>query len=149
MDNHPHHTHIILARSYIAYFTASIVGLFLESLLSIYMHIPYSTALTMLCFILGTVLIVWAQHSTRKMRHDHMHEFFYTGPYRYIRNPTHVGIFVLIIGYAILTGSIIFLLVSLVGYIVSSLFFMKYEKKLEAMHEEKYVEYKKKVHRVL
>lgn len=140
-----------LTRSYISYFLFIILGLFLDSLFDFSVKIPFSTFLAILCFVIGTILIVWAQFTTGKKleKEQTLKNFFINGPYKYLRNPTHLGFVFLITGYTALSGSVFFLVGTIVGYFVSSFYFKKYEKLLIEKFDQDYIDYKRKVPKIL
>lgn len=144
--------HTTLARSYIAYFLFSLLGLLADSLIHFDVSVPYGNSIALACFILGPMLMFWAQ-ATSNVFHptsrDTQQTYFMRGPYRYMRNPTHLGIVILVIGYAAVSGSIIFLAITILGYVVSNTFFKRYEKIAAEQYGEQYSHYKSDVPKIL
>jgi protein-S-isoprenylcysteine O-methyltransferase Ste14 len=142
--------HRILAHSYLMYFLASMVGLFADSFLSLDFQFPFATVSAIICFLLGPVIMAWAQYTSWKCKKNGCDErYFHHGPYRYMRNPTHLGLLILITGYTLVSGSVIFFLVSLLGYLISNIFFKKYESILQDTYGADYETYKASVKKVL
>ncbi|MCU7549988.1 isoprenylcysteine carboxylmethyltransferase family protein [Chitinophagaceae bacterium LB-8] len=72
------------------------------------------------------------------------------GPYRYTRNPMYVGLVVILLGVAILLGSLSpFLVIPIMIWILHSKFILREEKWMESWFGESYLEYKKKTRRWL
>ncbi len=137
-----------LARSYLAYFVASMLGLFADNIINLEFSIPWVLPVAIVCLGLGPALIFWAQYTSKADVKGEHHSYFLHGPYRYMRNPTHLGILILVTGYALISGSTIFFLVTLIGYLVSNIFFKKYERVLGDIHGEHYQTYKASVKRI-
>jgi protein-S-isoprenylcysteine O-methyltransferase Ste14 len=66
------------------------------------------------------------------------------GPFRYIRNPMHAGLFLLLISIGLFFGSILSLLVFIPLYIIIDIWFIKNieEPELEKRFGEEYLKYK-------
>src|SRR5680860_973066 len=92
--------HTILAHSYLAYFILLLLGIFFHIIFSI--KISGSSLFLFLGFLflfLGTVLVFWAQHASRKLDKSNItKDTFCNGPYGYVRMPTHLGLFILMLG---------------------------------------------------
>ncbi|HTH93108.1 MAG TPA: methyltransferase [Candidatus Paceibacterota bacterium] len=143
-DNH-RSLQFALARSYAIYFIFSIVGLFADNFFPIGTPTSHGQIIAVLCFAAGTILIWWAQATSGVKSST---PYFERGPYRFLRNPTQIGILILIGGYAAISGSIIFLATALVGYFISDIFFKKYEAILHAQYGDQYKQYKQSVPKV-
>ncbi|MBY0328774.1 hypothetical protein K2Q02_01635 [Patescibacteria group bacterium] len=144
--------HTTLARSYFAYYLFSIVGLLADSIIGFDAPIRFGQTIAISCFILGPLLIVWAQRTSSHFRQrgeDTQHPYFIHGPYRLMRNPTHLGLVILVTGYAAISGSAIFLCLTVLGYIVSNMLFKRYELIITEKYGDHYTEYKKKVPKIL
>ncbi len=137
--------HLTLAHSYLSYFIFSVVGLLADSFFSFEAPLPHGQWIAIVCFILGPMLIWWAQY-TSAVKSDK--PYFERGPYCLMRNPTHIGIMILVAGYTAISGSIIFLAVTIVGYLVSNVFFKKYESLLHIKYGDLYKKYKAKVPKI-
>jgi protein-S-isoprenylcysteine O-methyltransferase Ste14 len=66
-----------------------------------------------------------------------------------MRNPTQIGILILVTGYTAVSGSIVFLTATLLGYLVSNVFFKKYESILHREYGAEYTQYKDNVPKIL
>lgn len=135
----------ILAKSYLSYFIASFIGLFVDAFISIPINVKFALPLAIIFMGLGPLLMLWAQYTSwrcRREAHGHSAAFFHHGPYRFIRNPTHLGILILVTGYTLVSGSLVFFGTTLIGFLLSNIFFSKYEKITHETYGEKYLEYK-------
>jgi len=144
--------HTTLARSYLAYYLFSIIGLLADSILGFDVVMPFATAIAIVCFAAGPLLIMWAQNTSNKRKRkgdDRQHAYFKYGPYRYMRNPTHLGLVILVTGYAVISGSVIFLAITILGYIVSNMLFKKYESLVIEEYGDHYEQYKSDVPKIL
>ncbi len=137
--------HVVLARSYLAYFVFSLLGLFADTLFHFNTPLKHGDVIMVTLFILGSVLIWWAQY-TSSIKSEK--PYFERGPYRYMRNPTHIGILLLVSGYTAISGSVVFLGITLIGYLVSNGFFDKYEAILHREYGALYAKYKNSVPKI-
>jgi protein-S-isoprenylcysteine O-methyltransferase Ste14 len=137
-----------LARSYFSYFIFSIVGLMADTLVGFRMEqFPYASTVAYVCFGLGGLIIAWAQYTSRRsVSTDEL--YFFRGPYRYMRNPTHLGLVLLVAGYTTVSGSLLFFAVTMIGYLISNILFSKYEAILDRTYGEQYQTYKTKVPKI-
>lgn len=140
--------HTVLARSYLAYFVASIAGLFVDTYIGFSVLLRYAPWVSAMCFLIGAVLIWWAQYTSRSVARNPSQQYFLYGPYRYMRNPTHLGIVILVLGYTIISGSIVFCGITILGYVISNIFFKKYERILLETHDGAYQTYQSKVPKI-
>ncbi|MFZ4500139.1 MAG: methyltransferase family protein [Minisyncoccia bacterium] len=150
--NNTKNIHITLARSYMAYFLFSMLGLLADSIVGFGVVVPFGSTIAILCFIAGPALMMWAQKTSndfRKKTTEVKPLYFQHGPYRYLRNPTHLGMVIMVTGYAAVSGSVIFLAVTLVGYIVSNVLFKRYEAIVVEQYGEEYANYKSDVPKIL
>ncbi|HEY0980433.1 MAG TPA: methyltransferase [Candidatus Paceibacterota bacterium] len=148
----PRALHITLARSYMAYFLFSMLGLLADSIVGFSVVIPFGSIIAITCFISGAMLMMWAQKTSNHFRAktpDAAPRYFHHGPYRYLRNPTHLGMVIMVTGYAAISGSVIFLGVTVLGYIVSNVFFKRYEAIVVEQYGEEYTNYKSDVPKIL
>lgn len=114
--------------------------------------VPENTALTIVCFILGPLLIAWAQYTSytfEKIKEKTGQFIFHRGPYKILRNPTQLGLLILVTGYALATGAVFLFLSTIASYLISNIFFKKHEQILEARYGDEYRSYKEKVKKVL
>jgi protein-S-isoprenylcysteine O-methyltransferase Ste14 len=108
---------------------------------------PVFTWIGVIFLIFSTFLILWAQKASRKLNKGNMSDdTFRRGPYRYTRNPTHLGIVSLILGFGIIANAVFIVLTTLISFLINKFVFLKKE---EAVLTEKYgapyLEYKKSV----
>lgn len=153
MKDHPAGIHRVLAQSYFVYLLASIIGLFADLFFPLDFTLVHGTILAIICIGGGTVLVMWAQytsHHCANKHHTHHGDslYFQHGPYRLMRNPTHLGILLMVAGYAVVSKSIIFFVVTLIGYLFSNIFFRKYEFLMKNKFDGVYDVYKKTIKKI-
>jgi len=152
MQHEPHPQQSVdhaLAKSYLAYFLASLIGLFVDSLLSIEFSSSAARPIAIIFLGMGPLLMLWAQYTSWRCRkEDHSAIFFHHGPYRYVRNPTHLGILILVTGYTLVSGSVVFFATTLLGFLLSNIFFSKYESFTHQQYGDHYKEYKSRTPRI-
>jgi len=107
-------------------------------------------------FILFGVLInVWADNPFKKSRttvkpHEIPTSFEVSGPFRISRHPMYLGMCSILLGVAIILGSISTFVVPIFFIILMEIMFIPFEEKnLEQEFREKYLDYKKKVRRCI
>jgi protein-S-isoprenylcysteine O-methyltransferase Ste14 len=89
-----------------------------------------------LLMILGTWLIFYSQHISRKkvmLRKDIAlltPESFEHGPYKFLRSPTHVGLFILSLGFSFMTGMLWMFIMSAIAFVVTRFTFLRQEEKI-------------------
>lgn len=143
--------HLTLAHSYLTYYLCSIFGLFADTFISFTITVPGASRMALTFFILGTLLMVWAQYTSHKFRQKEnapANPYFLHGPYRFVRNPTHLGIVLLVTGYTFVSGSLVFFAVTAFGYLISNIFFKKYEAILDRTYGDDYKKYQASVPRI-
>ena len=143
--------HIILAHSYLVFLVAIVLGVFLDTYLdkkmfsdNIYQYIG------VFMLFISSMLIYWAQKSTSNYQQravkDESRSRFEFGPYKYLRSPTHFGLFIMTLGFSLIINSFFGVILTLVAYTITKLLFLKKEEKLlEQKYGQVYVDYKKKV----
>ena len=136
---------LTLAHSYLVYFIFSILGLFADTFFSIESPLKYGQWIALACFTIGPLIIGWAQATSAAKSTV---PYFLRGPYRFVRNPTQIGILILVSGYTAVSGSVLFLLATLVSYLLSNKFFNTYEAILHKQYDGEYADYKKSVPKV-
>lgn len=144
--------HIILAESYLAYFILCSIGLFLDTFFPFNINIPYATVLAVVFFAVGPLLILWAQYTSHRfeiIKKQTGQPQFNRGPYRYLRNPTQLGLVILVGGYALVSSASMLFVATGVAYLISNVFFKKHELILESRYGEPYKEYKSSVPKIM
>jgi protein-S-isoprenylcysteine O-methyltransferase Ste14 len=133
----------VLAKSYLAHFVASIVGLLVDAFIAVPFDVPYAHTIAIIFFGLGPMIILWAQYTSWHCeQHKHSATFYMHGPYRFVRNPTHLGVLILVAGYTMVAGSFVFFGTTLLGFLISNIFFKKYEAINHQSFGEHYAKYK-------
>jgi protein-S-isoprenylcysteine O-methyltransferase Ste14 len=144
--------HKVLATSYLTYFLLCSLGLFLGIFFPLHFSVPNSLTFAVICFGLGPALMIWAQYTSHrfeiiKQKTGELH--FSKGPYRYLRNPTHLGLVILVLGYAFATETAMLFATTGLAYIISNFFFRRHEQILEFRYGEPYKNYKSSVRKIL
>ncbi len=145
---HKNRVHQILAHSYVIQFMIFLVSIYLDYLLKL--KISTSSLLAPTGFIIlafGSVLILWAQKTTNNLKKVSLDkEAFYHGPYRFTRTPTHFGLFLLMLGFGVMTNALLVILFAIASFIISKVLFLnEQEEILEKKYGTPYIEYKKMV----
>lgn len=104
--------------------------------------------------VLATALIFWATASARKLVRDIASavtvDVFKTGSYKYSRNPTYLGLTLLVVGFGFISNSLpIVISAMMTSAVVHFTFLKKEEQALELKFGEVYRQYKKEVRRWL
>jgi len=140
--------HKVLAHSYSAYLFFFLVGVFLDLFFSFKVSDnPVIIPTGFIFLILGTLLIIWAQRTSRNLKKENISkETFYCGPYRFTRTPTSFGLFFLILGFGMITNELLIIFCSLISFFVAKMIFLNEEEKILALkYGAPYLEYKKAV----
>ncbi len=140
--------HFILSHSYLVFLVAVILGVIFDLIMPINIisgrQIQYFGLAMM---VISSILIYWSQLSSSnfKTKKTNNSSYFERGPYKYTRHPTHLGLFVLTIGFSLVINSPFSIIFSFLSYIITILFFLKKEEKLlQKKYGEKYQNYKKR-----
>lgn len=145
--------HHVLAHSYAVYFLAFIIGVMLDW----YFPTPLFTVaqpwIGVIILLVGTILVLWAQTTSRRThplrnaeetKDDIAH--FKSGPYRYLRSPTHWGLAFLLLSYGFLVNELISTVIALVTFFITRIIFVRKEEQMLAeKYGKPYQEYKKTV----
>lgn len=144
--------HTVLGHSYLFTFAMFLVGLLLDRIFPFTPKVHLIDWVGFVVMILGTFLIVWAQHTSDKtqgVRHQidkenaEHHHLFHKGPYKFSRLPTHIGMFLVFFGFGFLINSFFVPITALVAFLVSKILFVrKQEKLLTETYGESYKKYK-------
>ncbi len=143
--------HFVLSHSYMVYLGAIILGVIFDMAFpSIsFKGILYEN-IGLVFLIAGSALVYWAQHTSRctsqRMKRENIQRQFASGPYKYSRNPTHIGLSLTTFGLGLMVGSIFIVGFMLCAFLVTKIFFLKKEERLlEQKYGKIYFEYKSKV----
>ena len=143
--------HFVLLHSYLIFLIAVVLGVFFDSIFKIQIFTNSSYQKTgFVMMVISSGIIYWAQSSSSNFKDrktkkapQSMFEF---GPYKYLRSPTHFGLFVLTLGFSLIINSLFSVIFTLIAYAITKLFFLKKEEQLlELKYGEIYSDYKKKV----
>jgi len=143
--------HFVLSHSYMIFFGAIILGAIFHTIFNIRIFsglvFPYIGAVMI---VLGSALIYWAQSTSgcvQKEKGDNRTEAdFERGPYKYSRNPTHIGLSMMTLGLGLILNSLFTILFLIIASIITKSVFLKEEEKLlEKKYGQAYCDYKKKV----
>jgi len=145
---HPAHVHHVLARSYSVYFLLFLAGVTLDLIFDLEIFTGVLPAvLGLLLLGLGTILIMWAQNTSRRLHKDEVtKESFLKGPYCYTRSPTHWGLFFLMLGFGLVINALFVAISSVLAFVITKLVYIKrQEDALARKYGAPYLEYKKLV----
>ncbi len=142
--------HHILSRSYSVYFFSVMAGMILGTIFSDRFAFLYSREFGFFVMVIGTMVIYWAQSTSGKSKKHaiatNTPRNFARGPYKITRNPTHIGLAMLTIGFGFVSGSFFILVFSILAFLTSKIVFLPAEEKvLEQKYGEDYIKYKNKV----
>ncbi len=145
--------HTVLGHSYLVYFATFLLGLLIDTKFALRFDAPFLTPVGFVLMFIGPALILWAQHTSHKLAvkqitvdpTTHTHDFF-RGPYTFSRSPTHLGLFLMIIGLGFLFNSISIVVTTLIAFVITKVFFLpKEEKLLQEKYGDEYKQYKNQV----
>lgn len=140
--------HKVLAHSYATYFGFFLTGVCLDILFNMKVFTGSSVdELGFIFIILGTSLILWAQRASRSLKKENItRETFTQGPYKYTRNPTHWGLFLLMLGFGMVINAFFVIILSFINFIFTKITFLNKEERLLAeKYGEPYLAYKHSV----
>jgi len=115
-------------------------------------HSP-NTYMGVIFILFGVLINVWADNLFKKSRttvkpHETPTSFEVSCPFRISRHPMYLGMCAILLGVAIILGSISTFVVPIFFIILMEIVFIPFEEKnLEQEFREKYLDYKKKVRR--
>ncbi|MCC6323456.1 isoprenylcysteine carboxylmethyltransferase family protein [Candidatus Nomurabacteria bacterium] len=143
--------HVILSRSYSVYLFCVIIGLILEMIYPLNISNIFYSNLGFIFMCVGTIFIYWAQStsSTSKKKflaNTNAPRNFALGPYKYSRNPTHIGLLLVCFGFGFMIGSFFVIILTIFSFVITKLIFLpKEEGLLEKKYGEIYTKYKSAV----
>ncbi len=146
--------HIVLGHSYLVYFATFLAGLLIDTKWALHFNAPFLIPVGFVLLFLGPALILWAQNTSHNLAvkqitadapKTHTHDFF-CGPYTITRSPTHLGLFLMVIGLGFLFNSISIVATTVIAYILTRTVFLRKEESLLAeKYGDEYREYKRQV----
>ncbi|MCF7833778.1 MAG: hypothetical protein K9L98_00170 [Candidatus Pacebacteria bacterium] len=140
--------HKILVHSYLFYFIFFLAGIFFDMLFPTkIIDYTYVKAIGFLLIGMATFLVVWAQSSSRELNIEKLSKnVFCKGPYKFLSNPTHLGISLLLFGFGLISGAVYMLIATVLYFILAHFIFIKKQDTvLEAKYGKHFKEYKKTV----
>jgi protein-S-isoprenylcysteine O-methyltransferase Ste14 len=145
-------THFVLSHSYLIFLMAVVLGAIFDLFLPAAWFSKHNyDYIGVILLLVGPGLIFWAQSSSKaskeNAKRDNTLMNFESGPYKYTRNPTHIGLTVLSLGFALLINSLFSVIFLIIASTVSKhIFVKKQEEILEDKYGQAYRDYKAKVH---
>jgi protein-S-isoprenylcysteine O-methyltransferase Ste14 len=143
--------HFVLSHSYSVFLFAVVLGVIIDIVIPIsaFTAVRYQYAGLGMIF-LGSMLIYWAQSTTsatkKEMEEEGAVRDFARGPYKYSRNPTHIGLTVMTLGLGFLIQSLFSVVLIIIAALITKFIFVKQEEDiLEEKYGQSYCDYKKKV----
>lgn len=143
----------IVARAPVIY----LIIFFLGALANYFYPIPLSAGdlaviIGFVFIILGPLLILWAQVSLQRfkvaVRANDTSKNFAHGPYCYTRNPTYLGLTLLIIGFGLFANSLFIIISALLAFVIVNLTVLQEEESIMVeKYGEDYRQYQKTVRR--
>ena len=140
--------HRILAHSYTSYLVLFLAGVCLDIIFRFQIFTsPVWASIGIVFLVFASCLIFWTQKTSRNLNTENISkETFCKGPYCYTRQPTHWGLFFLVLGFGIIANALFVILSTLFSFIISRFIFLeKQEKVLAEKYGAPYLEYKKSV----
>lgn len=150
--NKTHLIHVILGHSYLLYFVLLCIGVFFDTVYPVkFLNSKLVGQIGLGLVFVGSVLMVWAQQSSKKSLHERHQEVrgpqaFFHGPYRLLKSPTQVGLMLMFIGLGLVLNSVFITVAAIISYILSKTFFIKKQQEvLLDRYGESYKVYRDKV----
>jgi protein-S-isoprenylcysteine O-methyltransferase Ste14 len=143
--------HSVISNSYIVFLLAVVLGTVFNSFIDFkILNNKFFENLGFVLIIIGPVLVYWAQKSSSSARLDVVEKgksiSFEYGPYKYTRNPSYLGVFIMILGLGFIQNSIATVFFCLVSYLLVRFIFIKKEEELLGeKYGQIYFDYKNKV----
>jgi protein-S-isoprenylcysteine O-methyltransferase Ste14 len=142
--------HFILSHSYIVFLIAIVFGAILHIIYNFNVFSnPTYQYIGLIMIAIGSFLVYWSQSTSRYIKENTEQGIAYNferGPYKYSRNPTHIGVTIMTLGLGLIVNSLFIIIFVIIAYVVTGLIFLKEEEKLlEKKYGQKYLDYKNKV----
>lgn len=147
--------HFLLVHGYMIFFFAIVFGLILDTHYdNNFLQVPLFQNIGVMVIILGSLLVYWAQKSSSLASKTNTvnttEKAFEYGPYKYFRNPTYLGLFIMILGLGLILNSLYSLIFAVAAHIIIKIFFVKKEERLlEVKYGEIYRSYKSKIKNII
>lgn len=149
----PDTIHYILSRSYSLYLFSIIAGVIIDTVIyRLKFSFPFYSEIGFFIMFIGSVVVYWSQQSSSRSKREFKKNpgskrNFARGPYKYSRNPTHIGLMIASLGFGVLAGSFFIIMFILFAFVTSLLVFLPKEEALLAKkYGQDYIDYQKKVH---
>ena len=140
--------HVVLAHSYVVFFMLFLVGVFLDLIFNLkFFNFEFLVPLGIIFILLASILIFWAQKTSRNFKRENLtKESFNKGPYFFTRCPTHLGLFLLTLGFGLIANAIFIVISSAVSFLITKFVYLNHEEAiLEKKYGNSYKEYKASV----
>lgn len=142
--------HFILSHSYIVFLIAIVLGVLSHMILAIELFTdPLFPYIGFAMIILGSALVYWSQATSNSSLLDFQKtgvRNFARGPYKYSRNPTHIGLTIMTLGLALVLNSFFIALFMIIASLITKFIFLRQEEALlEKRYGQPYRDYKKQV----
>lgn len=145
--------HAVLGHSYLVYFATFLLGLLIDTRWTPRFDAPFLMPIGFVLLFVGPALILWAQYTSHKLAVKQITidpatfvQDFLKGPYTFTRSPTHLGLFLMIIGLGFLFDSISIIATTVLAFVLTKVFFLpKQEQLLDEKYGQEYQAYKEKV----
>lgn len=140
--------HFLLSHSYLVFLASVILGVVFDIIIpSDIFKGDYYQQVGLICIFLGSIIIFWAQRTSGSYKDSSLSDsFFYRGPYKFSRHPTHFGLFIMTLGLAFIINSLFSVIFTIVAHFLTKFFFVKKQEEiLERKYGETYLKYKRRV----
>lgn len=143
--------HYLLLHSYLVFLVAVVLGAIFDIFINvrIFSHNTYQIIGFLMLFV-STIIIYWAQSVSSNYREriikNKSRSEFEIGPYRFLRSPTHFGLFIMTLGFSLIINSLFSVIFVFIAYGITKFFYLKKQEMiLEKKYGLAYNEYKRKV----
>lgn len=140
--------HKILAHAYSFYFVFFLAGIFLDMIFPMrVLNFPILKWIGVLFLGIASFLVIWAQKTSRNLSIENLSkDVFCKGPYKFLSNPTHLGISLLLFGFGLISGAIYMLIATILYFVLAHFIFIKKQDAVLATKYGKHFhDYKKSV----
>lgn len=146
--------HIVLSQSYSVYLFGIIIAVVLDFIYPIKFDNQILVYTGIILLVLGTVITYWAQESASQSKKDMMERKcprnFTTGPYKFSRRPTQIGLTLATLGFGLVSGSFFVVLATIFAYFITRFIFLPHQEKiLMEQYGDAYCDYREKVKSLL